>query len=72
MWEERPQEWRNWDYRAKIRKPDPQFLVLLESDVVFVPPTGGLQARLDRLVWSLERINGYCRLILSLSAFAFG
>jgi hypothetical protein len=42
--------YRNWDYKIKISERGPRSLALLESDVVFVPKTGGLHMRQDRLV----------------------
>jgi hypothetical protein len=51
------EDWRKWEYKVRISELGPQFLALLESDVFFVPPTGGLQGTEYKVVSFSGRVN---------------
>jgi hypothetical protein len=54
----RVEDWKSWDYKIKLGEPGPQYLALLESDVILMSTEKGLRASQDLMRRFLRRMNG--------------
>jgi hypothetical protein len=54
----RVKDWISWDYKIKLTGPGPQYLALLESNVLAMDVKQGLMGSQDLMRRFLRRVNG--------------